>query len=1040
MSAIELVIDGLNVTGFLGQTVYEIATGVGIRIPSLCEDKRIGQYSSCGICTVEVEGLSKLVRSCGTFAQDGMVIYTNTERVRRNRKTALELLMSEHEGDCVAPCKLACPAKTDCQGYVGLIASGQYKDAFELIKDKIPFPASIGRICPHPCEDECRRSLVEEPISIAALKGFAGDLFLGGENSYASDINETTGKKVAIAGGGPAGLTTALKLRLAGHDVDVYEAMPMMGGMLRYGIPEYRLPKRILDAEIDMIQKTGIQFYNNVRIGKDKSLESLKNRYDAVVIAAGAWASTGLRCIGEDLRGVIGGIDFLRATELNEYIDLGANVAIVGGGNTAMDACRTAVRLGAKNVYNIYRRTMNEMPAEEIEIKEAEEEGVIFKNLTNPLEVIGKDGRVSSIRLQIMELGEPDSSGRRAPVAVLGKEETLEVDTVIVAIGQKADLPGFDELETTKWGTIIADEVTYLSSQKKVFAVGESANDGPGIAVTAIGHALKASEMIDMFLRGVMPTSSNPYLSKTNKIAADFADEPKKSRLLMPHRSPDIRKSDFLPVNLKFGEEDARKEAMRCLECGCLDYFECKLVEYSKDYKLEPEKYDVEVEKLSSDSTYGNEYIRLEPGKCVLCGLCVRICNEAVGAGALGYAGRGIDTAIMPALKKPLSETDCISCGMCVFVCPTGALTEIGVMVKAIPLKEKSTQTACPGCSLACSLELRSYGDMITRSLPAESFLCVKGRFKSVEVCLESRIKTPIIRGECSTFEEAYVYTGKKLQGLQSQHGLNSVAVAISGKYTNEEAKLIVKYAREILKTQSIFSYGLVKSAVKDVLGAQRVSSWNFDNANLYVVANPASLAKNHGTVVMRLRQAVSKGAKLVLVSDQDSLLDDIASKVYKCVDDLQNYDAERAFFIYPAADISFEEARKLVVYASSKFDKFQILEIQPEANSGGLASLNVKPREDFLAALESGKIKGLFAFGELDITGVDFIAMQSVKAYGTADVVFPASMFFETTGTYTNAFGQTSYLNKATEPYCERDNTMVIKELTKNTCKSVLN
>ena len=1030
MSIIKLTIDGQGIVGIPGKTIYEMARGAGIHIPTLCEDGHLEQYSSCGICTVEVEGQARLLRSCGTYAQNGMVVRTNTEWVRRSRKAALELLMSTHGGDCVAPCKLACPAKTDCQGYVGLIANGLYKEAFELIKDRIPFPASIGRICPHPCEDDCRRSMVEEPISIAALKGFVGDMFLENDNPYPCDIKESTGKKVAIAGGGPAGLTTALKLRLAGHDVDVYEAMPEMGGMLRYGIPEYRLPKGILDAEISAIQKTGVQFFNNLKIGKDKSFESLKSQYDAVVIAAGAWASMGLRCKGEDLQGVICGIDFLRAVQLNEHIDLGAKVAIVGGGNTAMDACRTAVRLGAQNVYNIYRRTRNEMPAEEIEIKEAEEEGVIFKNLTNPLEIVGNNGRVSSIRLQIMELGEPDSSGRRAPVAVPGAEEILDIDTVIVAIGQKADLPGFDELETTKWGTIVADEVTYMSSQEKVFAVGESANDGPEIAVSAIGHGLKAARMIDKFLRGIMPTSTNTYLSKTIKTVADFVNETKKPRLLMPHRNPDIRKTDFLPVYLKFSKEDAKKEALRCLECGCHDYFECKLIAISRDFELEPEKYAVP--EASTDGAGGNGYIRWESSKCVLCGLCIRMCNDIVGVGALGFVGRGIDTVVMPALKKPLGETDCISCGQCVFVCPTGALTEAWQHGKAVPIREASTKTVCPECSLGCKIELRSCSNLITRALPvdAKSLLCVKGRFKSVDICRETRIRTPIIKGESATFEEAFVYTNKKFQGLREQHGPDSVAVALSGKYTNEEAKLIVKYAREVIKTQNIFSGGLVKSAVNEVHGARKASLQDIAGEGLIVAVNPASLVKNHGTIAMRIRQAVNSGARLILVSDGSSLLDDVADCIYKNVDDLPNCDAKKTVFVYAAADVPYGEALKFVKVAASNPNMCRVLEIQPEANSQGLAWLNVKPKDELISALRKGIIRGLFAFGEIDINGVDFVAMQSAKAHKAADVIFPASTFFETSGTYTDAFGNTNHINKAVAPLCEWDNTRILEEL----------
>ena len=368
MNKFRLNINGKEVTGYPGQTILEVAKENDIYIPTLCYDERTKIYGSCGLCMCEVEGNPKLCKACATEIAPDMVVRTNTERVIESRKTNLELLLSNHVGDCRPPCVLACPAQTDCQGYVGLIANGEFEKALELIKDKIPLPAALGRVCPHPCETACRRGLIDEPISIAQLKRFAADMDMDGEK-YVPECAEDTGKSVAIIGGGPMGLSAAYFLRQMGHAVTIFEAMPKAGGMLRYGIPEYRLPKAVLDEEIDTIESMGVDIITNTKIGVDIPFNTVYEEHDAVLLGIGAWVSTGVGCPGEDAEGVIGGIDFLRKVVRNEEIKLGEKVAIVGGGNTAMDACRTAVRLGAKEVYNIYRRTKDEMPADHIESK-----------------------------------------------------------------------------------------------------------------------------------------------------------------------------------------------------------------------------------------------------------------------------------------------------------------------------------------------------------------------------------------------------------------------------------------------------------------------------------------------------------------------------------------------------------------------------------------------------------------------------------------------------------------------------------------------
>ncbi len=671
MEKIKLVIDGKEIVASKGVTILSAAEDNGIEIPTLCHHESVALYGACGLCTVEVEGIPKLLRACSSKATDGMVIHTNSERVKKSRKIALELLMSDHTGDCIGPCSLNCPAGTDCQGYVKLISQGRFHEAVALIKEKLPLPASIGRVCPHPCESACRRQMVEDSISIAYLKAFAADEDMK-ENTFSPTVSPDTGKKVAVIGGGPAGLTVSYFLRTKGHSVTVFDAMPHMGGMLRYGIPEYRLPKRIVEAEVMQIASLGVEMKNNVKIGKDISFEDLRKEYDAVIVAIGAWKSLSMRCTGEELEGVLGGIDFLREVNEGKKPCIGNKVAVIGGGNTAMDACRTARRLGAEEVYVIYRRTRNEMPAEKIEIDEAEEEGVTFKFLTNPAEFIGENGKVTSIKLQVMELGEPDISGRRSPVPTKGKFENLDVDTVIMAIGQKVNTTGFEELELNSKGIISADEKTFSTSLEGVFAVGDATNRGASIAIEAIGEAEKASKVIDGYLLGMDIPYRKPFVSEKTVTPEMLKDKEKLPRAEMPIRNAEKRVKSFDEIALGFTKEQAMKEASRCLECGCHDYHDCKLIKYANWYDIKPERFEGMKNIFPKERKLVS--IERDQSKCILCGLCVRVCDEVAEKGILGLIGRGFTTTIKPEFQDESSISYCKDCHKCADACPTGAL------------------------------------------------------------------------------------------------------------------------------------------------------------------------------------------------------------------------------------------------------------------------------------------------------------------------------------------------------------------------------
>ncbi|WP_296134825.1 FAD-dependent oxidoreductase [uncultured Eubacterium sp.] len=712
---LNLTINGKNITVEEGTTILQAAKDNGIYIPTLCYDDAVKVYGACGLCVVEAEGIPKLLRSCSAKCSEGMVVNTESKRVVQSRKIAMELLMSAHDGDCVAPCQLNCPARTDCQGYVGLIANGEYEAALKLIKNKVSLPASIGRVCPHPCETACRRGKVDEAINIAQLKAFAADMDLNSD-SYLPEKNAPTGKKIAIIGGGPAGLTAAYRLAISGHEVTVYDMMEKMGGMLRYGIPQYRLPKEVLDKEIAIIEKLGVKMINGVKLGKDFTVASLKAQNDAVIVAVGAWKSSSMRTPGEELDGIYGGIDFLRAVALKQEINIGDKVVICGGGNTAMDACRTAVRLGAKEVYCVYRRTRNEMPAEDIEITEAEEEGVQFKFLTNPISFNGKDGKVKSVTLQLMELGEPDASGRRRPVAIEGKTEELDVDSVIVAIGQKLVNEDVSELKLTDRGNIEADIDTFKTNIEGVFAIGDATNRGASIAIEAIGEANRCALSIDAYLNGEDIETRVPYISRRDEELIDFQSKEK-----CPARKPQVlsaaeRKNNFDEVCLGYTEEDAKAEASRCLECGCKEYYKCKLLSVAQRYDIHPERFKGEMpQKYTADS---NEFIERNSAKCILCGLCVRSCKEVMNISAIGLLGRGFKTEVAPAFNLPLDQTKCTNCGLCVELCPTGALTEKSALKKQVPLKEEYSKETVTIDGKQAEVLVSRYDGKIIRVIP----------------------------------------------------------------------------------------------------------------------------------------------------------------------------------------------------------------------------------------------------------------------------------------------------------------------------------
>ena len=468
----------------------------------------------------------------------------------------------------ISPCENTCPANVNVPGYISLVAEGRFIDAYNLIRQENPFPGICGRICTRPCESKCRRGSIDEAVAICDLKRFVADYAWKNEQPYINDIVfPKNGKRVAIVGAGASGLTCGYYLVRIGYDVDIYESEPVAGGVLAFGIPEYRLPKNVLDHEIGLIQQAGVNIYLNTAVGVNIEFKELQTQYDAVYVATGTQFPQKVNIPGENLPGVLHGINFLKDVNLHHDVNLGDVVAVIGGGNTAIDSARTAQRLGAKKVIVLYRRTMDAMPAYESEIHEAIEEGVEIMDLVAPVRfVAGKGGRVAKVECVRMELSAFDNSGRRKTVPVEGSNFFIDVDTVIPAVSQYSDLPFIkkSEIGITPWGMFIIDDDTMMTTLQGVFAGGDVVR-GPDTVIRAIADGKKAAVSIDKYLGGKGKLNKGAPISIPDKFDADE---------IVAHQRFDLetldvkdRSGSFDEVILGFHKLNAMAEAMRCLHC-----------------------------------------------------------------------------------------------------------------------------------------------------------------------------------------------------------------------------------------------------------------------------------------------------------------------------------------------------------------------------------------------------------------------------------------------------------------------------------------
>jgi len=504
---------------------------------------------------------------------------------------------------CQPPCKMACPVGVDAHGYVNLIEDGKYKEAVELIRKELPFPGILGRVCTHPCEVSCHRADVDDAIAICELKRFVADQV--DINSLPVPEIEYKDEKVAIIGSGPAGLSCAYFLAMEGYRSTVFEALPVAGGMLRAGIPSYRLPRDVLDAEIAAVERLGVEIKVDSPIDRTFGIDKLlEHGYKSVFIGVGAHKGLKLRIPGEDKYPTVKDcVLFLREINMGLEKELDGSVVTIGGGYSAIDCARTALRMGASGSHIVYRRTRNEMLADDHEIAQAIEEGVQIHFLVAPLSIEGEDGKLKGLKCIRTRLTEPDSTGRRKPVPVEGSEFFIECDHIVPAIGQEPDLSFIDEssgVQVSKWNLLEINSANMMTNRDGVFAGGDAVT-GPATVVEAVEAGKTAAHYITAYLKGEeLPSKWEDDGVRIDDWSKVVETVPSARRATTPTSDPLKRRSNFQEVNLAFSEEEARKEAQRCLNCGAC-------------YRKCPQEAII---------AEGMNPRRIEQEKCIKCGIC----------------------------------------------------------------------------------------------------------------------------------------------------------------------------------------------------------------------------------------------------------------------------------------------------------------------------------------------------------------------------------------------------------------------------------